>query len=169
MTAIHPKLDSLTTDEFALQLGVISNARAIHRRLQTCEEVHHIRTALKNGEISEESIRQFSAELLREYSPGQLFPHEMALAATAVMLETRATSFASEFIVDLARLELTELPIAIRVARESILVQATVTRNKSRLVKMPIEQEQPDEWQLKPDSHPVEVGQSRGVFQFEGS
>ncbi len=89
MTAIHPKLDSLTTDEFALRLGVISNARAIHRRLQVCEEVHDIRSALLSGEISEESIEKFRAELLREYSPGQLFPHEMALAAIAVVLEMR--------------------------------------------------------------------------------
>lgn len=169
MTSVHPKLDSLTTDEFALRLGAISNPRAIHRRLQRCEEVHRVRTALANCEISEQSIWQFSAELLRQYVPGELFPHEMALAATAVVLETRATTFASEFIGGLARLELAELPIAIRVARESARAQLSVTGNKSRLVTMPVEQERPGEWQLKPESHPVEVGSLSREIQFEGS
>jgi len=168
VTELHPKLDSLTTDDFAIRLGLISNPRAIHRRLQVSDEVHSIRRALANGEITEESLRRFTAELLCEYAPDQLFGHEMALAAIAVVLETRATAFASEFIGDLARLELSELPIAIRVARESARIQLSVTGSKSRLVRMRLEQ-QPCEWQLKLESHPVEVGQSNKEFQFEVS
>ena len=44
----------------------------------------------------------------------------MALAALAVVLERRTTEFAEEFLLDLAKLKLAEMPLCIRVARECV-------------------------------------------------
>jgi len=170
MNAVHPKLDSVTTDEFAIRMGVVSNPRAIHRRLRSSKEVGDIRQALLNGEITEQSIRRFIAELFRQYVPGQLFPHDIALSAIAVAIETRAGAFASDVICDLSRLRLAEIPMASRVARESFNVQQRLAGNKSKLVMMssPIEG-QPNQWQLKSDIRPVDVDQADQKFELEVS
>ena len=115
----HPKLNVVTSDEFAVKLAFLSNARALHRRLQRSKEVEDIRKALSSGELTDDSIRRFVATLLRTLQPGQLFSHDLALAVIAVVLETRATAFAEEFLLELAGLEMAELPMAIRVARAS--------------------------------------------------
>jgi hypothetical protein len=51
-------------------------------------------------------------------------------------LENRPTAFSEEFVMDLARLELAELPIAIRVAREACKEHQKLARNRSKSVSV---------------------------------
>lgn len=128
----HAVLDNLKTDAFALRFSFISNPLAVHRALQRSAHVESVRLALGSGEISEETLRTFCANVLRELEHGKRLPHELAIAAIAVALETRPTSFAEEYVLDLARLDLAELPIAIRVARKACRERMTLPGNKTK-------------------------------------
>ncbi len=162
----HRVLESLKTDEFALRFSFISNPRAVHRAMQRSGDVEHLRLALRSGEVTEDTLRAFSADLLREMEYGKRFPHELALAAIGVALETWATAFAEEFILDLARLELAELPVAIRVAREACRERLRLPGNKTRVFVFAEDEGLPTEWQTAPESRKVMVGQSEVCFEL---
>jgi hypothetical protein len=93
------------------------------------QEVRDIRAALQQGAITEETIHEFVSSLMKAFQVGRRFEHETALAALAVALERRSTDFAEEFLLDLARLKLAEMPICIRVARECIREARKIARN----------------------------------------
>jgi len=58
---------------------------------------------------------------MSEFQRGTQFPHELALAALAVMLESRRTKFAEDFLLDLARLgKISEMDIAPRIGGLSL-------------------------------------------------
>ena len=110
----------------------VSSPRAVHCALQRSDEVGKLRRALKSGEVTEEAIRVCIAELLSELETGRRLPHELAIAAITVALECRPSPFAEEFILDLARLKLAELPIAIRVARRASEEWLQLSGSKSK-------------------------------------
>ena len=165
----HQVLEALKTDEFALRFSYISSPRAIHRALQRSKDVEMLQLALQTGEITEETLRGFSAALLRDLEYGRRFPHELAIAAIAVALEARPTPFAEEFVMDLARLELPELPIAIRVAREACRELLRLPSNKTKAFSIAREEAPIAEWQRAPDARRVMVSQSEVSFELEAS
>lgn len=165
----HRVLESLKTDEFAFRFSFISNPIAVHRTLQRSEDVENLRLALRNGEITEETLRAFSGTLLRELEHGKRFLHELAIAAIAVALETRPTPFAEEYTLDLARLDLAEMPIAIRVARKACQERLKLPANITKLFTLPNEEGLSDGWLRAPDSRHVMVGQSKQSFELEPS
>jgi hypothetical protein len=70
-------------------------------------------------------------ELMRDFRPGSQFQHEIALAAIAVVLETRYTAFADEYLLDLARLHTkAELDLSPRVAQ---LCRSAWSENRPRI------------------------------------
>ncbi len=162
-------LENLKNDEFAIKFSFISNPRAIYLALCRSEYVTNLRSALRSGEVTEETIRVFSANLLRELEYGKRFPYELALAAIAVTLETRSTPFAEEFILDLASLNLSELSIAIRVAREACQERLKHPANKTKCFSIGENEDLLTEWQIAPESRPVAVGQSDEYFKFAGA
>lgn len=166
---MHNVLQNLETDAFALKFSFISNPNAVHRALQRSVDVENIRLALRSGEITEETLRAFCASVLSELEFGRRLPHELALAAIAVVLETRPTSFAEEFVLDLARLDLSELPIAIRVAREACRERMVLPANKTRVFRLGDEETPTSEWCPAPNPREVSVGQSEQRFEFEMS
>ena len=167
MSRKHSALEHLKTDAFASQYSLLSNARAVHRALQRSSAVEHVRLALCRGEITEDTIRDFCAELLHRLDYGTRHPHEVALAALAVALESRSTAFAEEFDMDLARLELAEIPMAIRVARESCTVRLKLPANKTKMFTFPDGEPRPTDWQTRSSPPPVRVGEAIGRFELE--
>jgi len=129
----HKVLNDLLEDSFAEKLSFVTQPVALHKLLAYSEEVRAIREKLQEGAITEETLRKFASSLVQQIEYGKRFPHELALAAIAVAIETRATDFSEEFIFDLARLKLPEIPLAIRVAREasSKLIQSTKSKSKT--------------------------------------
>ena len=73
--------------------GIPFHARGVASLLAAHAEVREIREALRQGAITEETIREFVSSLLAGFRVGQRFEHEMALAALAVVLERRANRF----------------------------------------------------------------------------
>jgi len=165
----HRVLESLKTDEFAFGFSFVSSPAAVHRALQRSEYVENLRLALNRGEITEETLRAFSASLLRNLEHGKRLQHELALAAIAVTLETRPTSFAEEYVLDLARLELAELPIAIRVARKACHERLKLTGNMVKAFTLANAKSQYRDWQRAPDARQVMVGQLDQRIELEVS
>jgi len=154
----HKLLSHLTTDSFVLAAGFLSTPAAIHRHLALSAEVHEIRKGLRQGAITEETIREFVSSLMSLFHVGQRFEHEMALAALAVALERRPTDFAEEFLFDLAKLKLAEMPLCIRVARECLQQRMTMMQNTSKVFypwklssRLSLQQIEPS-WLGSPDS-----------------
>jgi hypothetical protein len=131
----HKLLNQLTSDLFNLSAGFLSTPTATHRYLARCAEVRELREGLRQGAITEETIREFVSSLMSSFHVGQRFEHEMALAALAVALERRPTDFAEEFLLDLAKLKLAEMSLCIRVARECLKQRMTMTQNTGKFFR----------------------------------
>ena len=120
-------LERLKSEEFALAVGFLATPGAVRRFLRTADEVSAIREALRNGAISEDTLRKFVSVLMRDLRHGERFPHELSLAALAVVLEIHPTNFAEEFLHDLARLQRAEMSLCIRLARECVKHRSVTT------------------------------------------
>lgn len=129
-------LDDLRSDEFELSVGFLSTASALRRFLARSGEVAAVRQALKEGAITENTIRKFVSVLMRDLRIGSRLPSEIAIAGLAVALETRATHFAEEYLHDLSRLELAEMSLCIRVARECLKHRVNIARRETRVFRL---------------------------------
>jgi hypothetical protein len=113
-------LDRLSSEEFALAAGFLSTPSALRHFLRRTKEVGEIGLALKQGAITDDTLREFVSRLMQDFQRGERFMHQLVLAALAVAVERRPTEFAEEFLHDLARLQVAEMTMAIRVARECL-------------------------------------------------
>lgn len=125
-------LERLKSDAFAAEAVFLSTPGALRRFLVGRREVGLAKQALTQGAITEDSLRRFVADLMSDLRRGERFPHEMALAALAVVLEMRPTEFAEEFLHDLSRLRLAEMSLCIRVARECLKHRPQLARTNSK-------------------------------------
>ncbi len=129
-------LQQLTSDDFAVSAGCLSTPGSLRSFLHRSKEVAALKEALSQWAITDSTLRRFVSSLLRELRCGERFPHQLAIAAIAVALETRPTSFADEFLHDLSRLGLAEMSLCIRVARECLMQRVNVAQNKTRVLRL---------------------------------
>jgi hypothetical protein len=125
-------LQDLVSDEFGVDAGFLGTPAGLHDYLRRSRQVSAIREALRQGALTEDSIRRFVASLMDDLHRGTRFPHELAISALAVSLESRQTDFAEDFLLDLARLETVEMSLSIRVARECLKHRFHLRRTKAR-------------------------------------
>lgn len=116
--------DRISSEDFEAGL-VASTPRVLRQMLLRRPEVRTLREAYDAGSLSDEEIRRFVDDLLRQGAACDRFPYQTALAAIAVMLEPRFTPFANEYLNDLARIRSDRFSIAARVARECLNTRAT--------------------------------------------
>jgi hypothetical protein len=117
---LSPLLEQLTKDDFHISIGFIHAPASVRRALLRSNDVRWVAMALRYGLITEEMIREFTSRVMGEFAKGQRLPNDLALAALAVVLERRPTSFAEEYLLDLARLNLAEMVVSIAIARECL-------------------------------------------------
>ena len=123
----------LTQDEFETSIGFLRTPESVRSALLKSPDVLGVAMALRNGEITEDMIRDFIALVTSEYSRNQRLPHDLALAALAVVLELRPTRFAEEYLLDLGRLKLAEMSVSTNVARVCLKNTYAVAKNEARL------------------------------------
>jgi hypothetical protein len=111
-------LDALSSEEFEVDVGPLVPAPLLRRRLLGMSEVRAVSKALSGQTLTDEDIGIHVSRLVREFQPGKRFEHDLALAALAVALETRATKFAQDFLETLSGFRLVEMPMSPRVAAE---------------------------------------------------
>ncbi len=110
-------LRDLQNEDIQTKGLVISTAEALRAFLQYRSEVVSLRRAVEAGAITPTDIEEHVDELLRSFSTGTKFVYEIDLAAISMALETYPGPFAEEYLEDLSRLQIQELPLAPRVAR----------------------------------------------------
>lgn len=113
-------LQRLTTDEFADSIGFVLPPAPLRRVLQHSPVVQQVSTALRYGQITGEDVRNFVGQLLLEFRQGELFRHDIVLAALAVAMDHWRNSFAEEYLIDLARIQRPEFRASTRIARECL-------------------------------------------------
>jgi len=125
-------LEELTSEDFAVRLAFLSTGSALRACLQKTREVAAVRDALRQGAITEQTIRQFVSHLMKDFIIGEHYAHQYALAALCVAIERRPTAFAEKFLDDLSDLQLAEMSLCIRVARECLKHRVDIARCESR-------------------------------------
>lgn len=141
-------LSSLVSHEFLDAIGVVTSASALYRLLRGEPLVRALRKCLASGELSEDGVRRYVAGLSRDFQSGTQFPHEIALAAIAVALESWNSSFADEYLRDLARLRrVSEFELAPGVADRCRVVKKQDAPAPRRIVRrLPISNKK---WDIK--------------------
>src|SRR5690242_14745369 len=111
-------LESLLVEELHATAAAISGAPALRQFLAMRPVVRAVYGALVSGTLTDQNLRSFVEELLKDFRPRVLFPHDLTLASLAVALADRHTSFTEEYLRGLASLKAAEMPYAPRVAED---------------------------------------------------
>ena len=148
-----PLLDRLASDEFTDAVGFVLPPAPLRRALQLSEDVRQLAAELRLDQVSKVDVREFVGRLLAVFRPGELFRHDVALAALAVAMESWPDSFAEEFLLDLARVHRPEFRASYRIARECLEARYASPKTKDDLacdsreeavgVRQPVEEGKP--------------------------
>ena len=110
-------LQKIKSDNFIFSIGYEMLPKAMRYLLVRTEECKQLRDAYRSGNLSEAELRGYIQDLLREFVSGEKFSYDMTLSLIAVALEPFNTPFADEYLTTLADMELSEMPLSIRVAK----------------------------------------------------
>ncbi len=147
------RLNRLLSSELASIEFISGTDESLFDALAESGAVIALRDALGTGEISESEIREFTDALLKDFRPGELFEHDLVLAALAVTLSKNwNTPFAEEFVIDLAKLRNIELRRSAGVARIAAQKLFKTTETISRTYKPIGARFGKDTWTLLPSS-----------------
>ena len=122
-------LEKIKSDDFIFSIGYEMPPKAIRYILVRTKECKQLRDAYCSGILSEAELRRYIQSLLEEFVSGKKFPYDMTLSLVAVVLETLYTRFADEYLSTLANLELSEMPLSIRVAESCLQIRQQRTNN----------------------------------------
>lgn len=100
-------------------LSCISTAEGFRNHLSRRQEVLALRRALEAGAISFDDVQVFIQGLLAGFVRGGRSHAEVVIAAVVVAIEPLTLPGIDEFLVDLARVKVAEMPMSPRVARLS--------------------------------------------------
>lgn len=109
-------LENLHTEEFVESIGFYSTAQGLYLALAKSQFVGELSIAIRTGEVSIDELRSFVEQISAKFERGKRFSEEVSLAAICVAIEDLPNSFSEEFLIDLARVNVTEIPYASKVA-----------------------------------------------------
>ena len=112
----HKSLVELVLLDFEASV-VTSSASGLRALLRKSPQLHRLRAAHRSGAVTDDNIRQFVDSLFGEFATFESFPHQVALAALAVLFENRHSPLAEEYLIDLSRVRTARLRMAASVAR----------------------------------------------------
>lgn len=100
-----------------MALSAISTPEAFRARLSERPEVISLRRALQAEAVTLDQVWEFVRGLLGNFRRGVQLPEDIVIAAVSVAVETYPVRAVQEFMEDLARVRVSEMPLAPRVAR----------------------------------------------------
>lgn len=112
---------NLESSQIAQLTEIIGTPEGLRKALRKHDYVIAIRRAINEGAITPEYITKYVSDLFSGFKKGLLFPHEHVLSAFAVALETSPLEIAEDYLLDLSKLRIMEMPISPRVARICLL------------------------------------------------
>lgn len=122
-------LAHIHSERFLTEIGYHLPHRAMRNHLMGIEECRELRLAYLTGSLSEKMIRDYVQELMSLWCKGERFSYDLTLAVICVALEPLSTDFAREYITDLSKLKLGELPLSIGIAKLSVQARQKMTAN----------------------------------------
>jgi len=134
---ISPILRYLGTDEFSDGIGFVLPPAPLRRALQSSSHVRALESALRYGQVTDAEVQQFVSKLLMDLRPGEVFRHDITLAALAVAMEHWHHPFAEDYLLDLARVQRSEFRCSFRVARECLKARYAFPRTQVRTTRYP--------------------------------
>src|SRR5262245_20135994 len=120
-------LEGLLNEDLQANACAFSTGPALRLFFGQRLEIHEVREGVRQGTITEQAILDFVARLLQAMRPGVLFPYDLPLGALAVACADLPSLFADTFLRELADMNLAEMPLGPRVARE-VLARRTSAR-----------------------------------------
>ena len=126
------EFDRLLTLADDVTLSCISTAEGVRSHLSARPEVMALRQALVSGAVTFEDVEAFVRGLIAQFVRGTHSPADAVLAAIVVAAELLPRASIEQFIENLARVTIAEMPMSPRVARLSLherrkqLAQVTV-------------------------------------------
>lgn len=130
-------LDRIKSDEFIYSTGFALPPKAMRSALLRLRECSAFRDLYWNGAVTESMLRKYIQALMSDLNIGKRFPFDMTLALIAVALEPFSDTFADEYLYDLSRLELMELPVSIGLARVCLAERTRRADNVCRQFTLP--------------------------------
>lgn len=127
---VEKMLEELTGPDFYVKVGPANSATSLRRHLPRTTTISALRDAFEGKALTESTVRDWTEHLLRDFVPRQLFAHDLAIAAMIVVVERVRSDFTDEFLYDLARLEIAEMPLSSAVARLAIHSRLQRPRSK---------------------------------------
>lgn len=112
----HKTLLQLISLDFEASV-VTSSASGLRALLRKSSQLDRLRVDHTSGAVTDDNIRQFVDGLLNEFATSESFPHQVALAAFAVLFENRHSPLAEDYLIDLSRVRTARLRMAASVAR----------------------------------------------------
>jgi len=113
-------LDLLKPEILSESVPILPPPAILRRALHRLASVRTVHWAVRRGTVSESMVREFVASMMSEFRRGEQLPADITLGALAASLEACRQEFAEEYLCDLARLRLAEMPMSIRVAQECL-------------------------------------------------
>jgi hypothetical protein len=134
-------LTLLDSEDIAQVVLTVATPNALCGILRTHKDVEAVRRYLfDNADDARQAIEEYVRERLIDLKPKIHFPHEPAICALAVALETLPMPAAGDFLYELAALKIAEMPISSRVAilclerRRERLISNTISQFKDILI-----------------------------------
>lgn len=111
-------LDHLTTIEWCCAFVVASTPRVLLHMIRNDEFVTELRRRYLDGVLTDAQLEAFVKQTARDIETGYNFKHNYAWAALLWIVHDSRTSFAEQFIDELAARDTTELFFVNRIAQE---------------------------------------------------
>jgi hypothetical protein len=129
-------LERIATMDFFASVGFDLPPEAMRIALQRTEEYQQFQAALRTDELTDADLQAFVESLMETFRRGQKFPYEVTLSFLAVGLEGLMSPFAQQFLSDLARVRLSELPLSPRVARTCLQYRSLIPANRQKVFEV---------------------------------
>lgn len=127
-------LEKLVLSDSLYELSLTtSNITILKNSLNHSEEIFEIREAFLSGSIIDDDIKEFVEYSMANLKLGERIPEDLALAVLSIVLEPYVTEFAEEYIHDLSRLKLSEMPLSIAIAKLSYKIRSALTKDNSTI------------------------------------
>ena len=127
----HKSLNELVSLDFEASV-VTSSASGLRALLRKSSQLHRLRADHRSGAVTDDNIRHFVDGLLSEFVGSESFPHQVALAAFAVLFENRHSPLAEAYLIDLSRVRTARLRMAASVARICLRNRSLLPNVKTR-------------------------------------
>lgn len=126
---------AIDTTEIERTSALVSTPPALRAALKRTQSAKTLHRAFVLGTIPIDSVSDYVQELTGQFERGVRFPYEPELCLLAVVLEESNSPIADQFLKDLSRVRVAELPMSPKVAEICLNARRRYPRNKIKVYR----------------------------------